>query len=62
MQAIRQHEFGPPDVLRLEDLPDLRPGPGEVRIAVEAAGVHLLDTTIRERSWPADRSRSRRCR
>ena len=47
MQAIRQHEFGPADVLRLEDLPDLRPGPGEVRIAVDAAGVHLLDTTIR---------------
>ncbi len=48
MQAIRQHEFGPPEVLRLEDLPDLRPGAGEVRIAVEAAGVHLLDTTIRQ--------------
>jgi NADPH2:quinone reductase len=48
VQAIRQHEFGPPEVLRLEDLPELRAGPGEVRIAVEAAGVHLLDTTIRQ--------------
>src|SRR5215218_6522186 len=47
MQAIRQHEFGPPDVLRLEELPDLHPGPDEVRVAVEASGVHLLDTTIR---------------
>ena len=47
MQAIRQHEFGPPDVLRAEDLPDLHPGPDQVRVAVEAAGVHLLDTSIR---------------
>jgi NADPH:quinone reductase len=47
MQAIRQHEFGPPDVLRLEDLPDLRPGPDQVRVAVEASGVHLVDTSIR---------------
>jgi NADPH2:quinone reductase len=47
MHAIRQHDFGPPDVLRLEELPDLHPGPEQVRIAVEAAGVHLLDTTIR---------------
>jgi NADPH2:quinone reductase len=47
MQAIRHHVFGPPDVLRLEELPDLRPGPDQVRIAVEAAGVHLVDTSIR---------------
>ena len=47
MQAIRHHEFGPPEVLRLEELPDLHPGPDQVRIAVEAAGVHLLDTSIR---------------
>ena len=30
-----------------EDLPDLMPEPGQVRIAVEASGVHLLDTTLR---------------
>jgi NADPH2:quinone reductase len=47
MQAVRHHEFGPPEVLRIEDLPDLRPAPDQVRIAVEAAGVHLLDTSIR---------------
>ena len=47
MRAIRQHEFGPPDVLRLEEVPDPEPGPGQVRIAVAAAGVHLLDTAIR---------------
>jgi NADPH2:quinone reductase len=47
MHAIRLHAFGPPDNLVLDDLPDLSPGPGQVRIAVEASGVHLLDTTLR---------------
>jgi len=47
MRAIRLHEFGPADNLVLDDLPDLEPGPGQVRIAVAAAGVHLVDTTLR---------------
>jgi NADPH2:quinone reductase len=47
MEAIRLHEFGPADHLRLETLPDLAPGPGQVRIAVAAAGVHLVDTRLR---------------
>src|SRR6478736_3988480 len=47
MRAIRLHEFGSADRLRLDEVPDLVPGPGEVRIAVEASGVHLLDTTLR---------------
>ena len=48
MQAIRHDQFGPPDVLRLVDLADVHPGPEQVRITVAAAGVHLLDTSIRE--------------
>ncbi len=48
MRAIRLHEFGPADHLRLDEVPDLAPGTGEVRIAVEASGVHLLDTTLRK--------------
>ena len=47
MHAIQLHAFGPPENLVLDELPDLQPGPGQVRIAVEASGVHLLDTTIR---------------
>lgn len=47
MRAIRLHELGPADNLVLEDLPDLEPGPGQVRVAVAAAGVHLVDTTLR---------------
>jgi NADPH2:quinone reductase len=48
MHAIRQHRHGGPDELRWEEVPDPDPGPGQVRIAVEAAGVHLLDTSIRK--------------
>ena len=47
MRAIRLHEFGPASNLVLDDLPDLIPAPEEVRIAVAASGVHLLDTSLR---------------
>lgn len=47
MHAIRQHEFGPAENLRYELVDDPLPGTGQVRIAVSAAGIHLLDTTIR---------------
>jgi NADPH:quinone reductase len=45
--AIRQHTFGGPEVLVGEVLPDLEPGTGQVRIAVAASGVHLIDTMLR---------------
>ncbi|MFE9444954.1 zinc-binding dehydrogenase [Streptomyces sp. NPDC006602] len=48
MHAIRLHAFGPADNLTYEEVDDPRPGPGQVRIAVAAAGVHLLDTALRE--------------
>ncbi|GHF91737.1 zinc-binding dehydrogenase [Streptomyces filamentosus] len=48
MHAIRLHAFGPAENLVHEEVPDPVPGPGQVRIAVTAAGVHLLDTTLRE--------------
>jgi NADPH:quinone reductase len=47
MRAIRQHEFGPAENLVYEELPDPVPDDGRVRIAVEASGVHLIDTAIR---------------
>lgn len=47
MYAIRQHTFGPPETLRYEQTEDPEPGPGQVRIAVKASGVHLIDTKIR---------------
>jgi NADPH2:quinone reductase len=48
MRAIRLHEHGPADNLVLDEVPDLEPAPGQVRIAVGAAGVHLLVTTLRK--------------
>jgi NADPH2:quinone reductase len=48
MRAIRQHEFGGPEKLRLEEVPDPQPAGGELRIRVESAGVHLLDAMIRQ--------------
>ncbi|TQL67475.1 NADPH2:quinone reductase [Nocardioides albertanoniae] len=52
MRAIRQHEFGGPEVLSIEEVPDPVPGPGQVRIRVEAAGIHRLDTSIRAGDLP----------
>ncbi|MEV0640167.1 zinc-binding dehydrogenase [Streptomyces sp. NPDC050619] len=48
MHAIRLHTFGPAENLTHEQVEDPQPGPGQVRIAVRAAGVHLLDTALRE--------------
>ncbi|WP_399886301.1 zinc-binding dehydrogenase [Streptomyces sp. BBFR51] len=48
MHAIRLHAFGPAENLVLDEVEDPAPGPGQVRIAVRAAGVHLLDTALRE--------------
>ncbi|MCD0445170.1 zinc-binding dehydrogenase [Glycomyces sp. A-F 0318] len=47
MHAIRHHSFGGPEVLVHEEVPEPEPGPGQVRIATRAAGVHLLDATFR---------------
>jgi NADPH2:quinone reductase len=43
MKAIRCSAWGLPDSLRLEDLPDLLPGPDEVVVDVRAAGVNFPD-------------------
>ncbi|MFE0736594.1 zinc-binding dehydrogenase [Streptomyces sp. NPDC058855] len=48
MHAIRLHAFGPAENLTYEEVPDPVPGPGQVRVRVAAAGVHLLDTALRE--------------
>ncbi|SNR89398.1 NADP-dependent oxidoreductase [Actinomadura mexicana] len=43
MKAVRFSRFGGPEVLEVVDLPDPHPGPGEVRVAVRAAGVNASD-------------------
>ncbi|MGR4882703.1 zinc-binding dehydrogenase [Streptomyces sp. LARHCF249] len=48
MNAVRLHAFGPAENLAYEAVPTPVPAPGQVRIAVAAAGVHLLDTVLRQ--------------
>jgi NADPH:quinone reductase-like Zn-dependent oxidoreductase len=43
LKAVRFSRFGGPEVLEIVDLPDPHPGPGQVRIAVRAAGVNPSD-------------------
>jgi NADPH2:quinone reductase len=47
MKAIRVHQFGGPDRLQWETVPDPEPGPGQVVVRVAAAGVNPVDTYIR---------------
>lgn len=44
MQALRVHDFA--EALRLDDLPDVAPGAGEVRVRVQACGVSFFDMLI----------------
>jgi NADPH:quinone reductase-like Zn-dependent oxidoreductase len=43
----RVHEFGPPEVMKFERVPRPEPGPGEVLVKIEAAGVGPWDGWIR---------------
>lgn len=46
-KTVRFHEIGGPEVLRLDDLEPGEPGPGEVRIRVEAIGVNRAEILFR---------------
>jgi NADPH2:quinone reductase len=47
MKAIRVHEFGGPEVLKLEEVPTPRPAAGQVLVRIHAAGVNPYDTYMR---------------
>src|SRR6516165_11309610 len=47
MKAIRVNAFGEPKVLRLEDMPTPKPGPGELLVRIHATGVNPVETYIR---------------
>jgi NADPH:quinone reductase-like Zn-dependent oxidoreductase len=48
VQAVVFHEFGHSDVLRLEDVPEPAPGPGEVLVDITATALNHLDVDVRE--------------
>ncbi|GAB3908675.1 zinc-binding dehydrogenase [Kibdelosporangium lantanae] len=48
VRVVEVAEFGGPEVLRVRTGPDPVAGPGQVVVAVEAAGVHAVDTKIRQ--------------
>ena len=47
MRAVRVHEFGGPEQLKLEEIPDPVAEEGQALVRVEAAGVNPVDTYIR---------------
>src|ERR1700754_1102141 len=47
MKAVRFSQFGGPEVLEIVDLPDPHAGPGQIRVAVRAAGVNPTDWKVR---------------
>src|SRR6266540_5796624 len=55
MKAIRVHAFGEPEVMKLEEVPDLHAGPKQVLVRIKAIGVNPVDTYIRSGSYPIKR-------
>jgi NADPH2:quinone reductase len=51
MKAIRVHRFGGPEELKLEEVPDPKPGAGELVLRIKAAGVNPVDTYIRSGTY-----------
>jgi NADPH2:quinone reductase len=47
MRAVIVREFGGPEVMRVEDIEPLRPGPGDVVVRIRAAGVNPVDAYVR---------------
>ncbi|MDX1621805.1 MAG: quinone oxidoreductase [Nitriliruptorales bacterium] len=54
MRAIRVHELGDPEVLTLDEVDVPEPGPREVRVRIEAAGLNFIDTYHRDGKYPLD--------
>ena len=52
MRAIRVHEYGGPEVFKLEEITLPEPGGGEALVTVEAAGVNFIDVYHRTGLYP----------
>jgi NADPH2:quinone reductase len=55
VKAIRVHETGGPEVLRLDELPNPAPGPSELLIDIQAIGVNFIEIYRREGLYPGPR-------
>ncbi len=51
MKAIQVKEFGGPEVMQLQDVPELQAGAGQVVVKVKAAGVNPYDTYMRQGTY-----------
>ncbi|WP_171170011.1 NADP-dependent oxidoreductase [Streptomyces sp. I05A-00742] len=47
MKAVVMDSYGPPEVLRVADLPEPEAGGGQVRVRIRAAGLNPIDARIR---------------
>jgi NADPH:quinone reductase len=53
MKAIRVHEPGGPEAMRVDELPEPRPSAGEALVAIEAAGLNFIDVYFRKGLYKA---------
>jgi NADPH:quinone reductase len=51
-KVVRIHEQGPPEVLRIEELEIAEPGPGELRLRIEAIGLNRSEAAFRAGQYP----------
>jgi NADPH2:quinone reductase len=53
MKAIRVSQFGRPEVLKLEEVPDLTPAPNQVLVTMKAIGVNPVENYVRTGTYPS---------
>jgi NADPH:quinone reductase len=51
MKAIRVREFGPPEVMRIEEVATPVPGPGQLLVRIRAVGINPVETYIRSGAY-----------
>ncbi|MER7453759.1 zinc-binding dehydrogenase [Nocardia beijingensis] len=52
MRAVRYHEYGDPEVLRVEEVDDPTPGEGELLVRATATGVNYFEVQVRAGAVP----------
>ncbi|HEY2554485.1 MAG TPA: NAD(P)H-quinone oxidoreductase [Candidatus Cybelea sp.] len=58
MQYVAFERYGSPEVLHVAEMPPPKPAPGEVLVAVEAAGISRADVMQRQGNYPPPRDAS----